>query len=236
MVFSRRSGRYRAHWSTRTYYEEGRRRRRAPMIVLGTGLIIGGALVAVHALVDGGPLTGSALEIPAAVGTSAPLPVTGPIAAPLARSAPLRIEIPVLHVSAPVMRLGVAASGAIEVPPLGNHNLAGWYDRSVTPGQRGSSVILGHVDSFTGTSVFFSIKTLRRGNMIDVVRANGSTAVFTVDGVQKVVKSAFPRSEVYGNASFPSLRLVTCGGPFDTTTRQYLDNVVVYAHLIKGPR
>ena len=84
--------------------------------------------------------------------------------------------------------------------------------------------------------MFFSIKTLRRGNMIDVVRANGSTAVFTVDGVQKVVKSAFPRSEVYGNASFPSLRLVTCGGPFDTTTRQYLDNVVVYAHLIKGAR
>ena len=51
----------------------GRRRRRAPMIVLGTGLIIGGALAAVHALVDGGPLTGSALEISAAVGTSAPL-------------------------------------------------------------------------------------------------------------------------------------------------------------------
>jgi hypothetical protein len=51
-----------------------------------------------------------------------------------------------------------------------------------------------------------------------------------------VVKSAFPSSEVYGNASFPGLRLVTCGGPFDATTRHYLDNVVVYAHLIKGPR
>ena len=79
-------------------------------------------------------------------------------------------------------------------------------------------MIAGHVDSFTGTSVFFSVKSLRPGNMIGVVRANGSTAVFTVGGVQKVVKSAFPRSEVYANASFPSLRLVTCGGPFDTTT------------------
>ena len=126
MVLPRRSRRHRAQWSTRTYYEEGRRRRRAPMIVLGTGLIIGGALVAVHALVAGGPLTGSALEIPAAVGTSAPLPVTGPIAAPLARSAPVRIEIPVLHVSAPVMRLGVVASGAIQVPPLGNSIFAAY--------------------------------------------------------------------------------------------------------------
>jgi len=203
------------------------------MLVLGAGLILGGALVAVHALVAGGPFTGGALEIPAAVGTSAPLPVTAPTAAPLARSAPVRIEIPALNVSAPVMRLGVASNGSVQVPPLDSHDLAGWYDRSVTPGQRGSSVILGHVDSFTGSSVFFSIKTLRPGNMIDVVRANGSTAVFAVDGVQKVGKSAFPASGVYGNVSFPSLRLVTCGGPFDSSTRQYLDNIVVYAHLIR---
>ena len=131
---------------------------------------------------------------------------------------------------------GVAANGSVQVPPLDNHDLTGWYDRSVTPGQRGSSVILGHVNSFTGISVFFSIKTLHPGNKIDIVRANGSTAVFTVDGVQKLVKATFPASEVYGNVSFPSLRLVTCGGPFDTTTRQYLDNVVVYAHLIRGSR
>jgi sortase (surface protein transpeptidase) len=236
MVFSRRSRRYRAHWSTRTYYEGGRgRRRRAPMIVLGAGLAAGGALVAIHAVAGGDSLTGAALEIPPAVGTAAPLPVTAPTAAPLARSAPVRIEIPALHVSAPVMRLGVAANGAVQVPPLENHDLTGWYDRSVTPGQRGSSVILGHVDSFTGVSVFFAIKTLHPGNRIDVVRANGSTAVFTVDGVQKLVKSAFPTSEVYGNVSFPSLRLVTCGGPFDTSTRQYLDNIVVYAHLVKSP-
>ncbi len=55
-------------------------------------------------------------------------------------------------------------------------------------------------------------------------------------GVQKIAKSAFPASEVYGNVGFPSVRLVTCGGLFDTTTRQYLDNVVVYAHLITSAR
>lgn len=44
---------------------------------------------------------------------------------------------------------------------------------------------------------------------------------------------AFPASGVYGNVSFPSLCLVTCGGPFDNSTRQYLDNIVVYAHLVR---
>jgi hypothetical protein len=68
------------------------------------------------------------------------------------------------------------------------------------------------------------------------MRANGSTAVFTVDGVQKVVNSAFPTSDVYGNVKYPGLRLITCGGPFDTATRQYLDNIVVCAHLSRTSR
>jgi hypothetical protein len=53
-------------------------------------------------------------------------------------------------VDAPVMRLGRIADGSIQVPPLADHDLTGWYDRSVTPGQDGTSVILGHVDSVAG--------------------------------------------------------------------------------------
>jgi sortase (surface protein transpeptidase) len=150
----------------------------------------------------------------------------------MAASAPLRIEIPVLGVSAPVMRLGLNGDGTVQVPPLADHNLAGWYDGSITPGQRGSSIILGHVDSNTGISVFFYIKNLRPGNEIKIVRADGSTATFAVDGVQKIVKSAFPTRAIYGNVSYPSLRLITCGGPFDAATGQYLDNIAVYSHLV----
>jgi hypothetical protein len=92
-------------------------------------------------------------------------------------------------------------------------------------------VILGHVDSYTGSSVFFSIKYLRAGDEVDIVRADGSVAAFAVDGVQKVAKALFPANDVYGNVPYASLRLVTCGGPFDATSGQYEDNIVVYAHL-----
>jgi sortase (surface protein transpeptidase) len=205
------------------------------MVIIGVALTVAGATAVIRPLADGGgTLTGGAMEIPASAGTSAPQPATAPTAAPLAPSTPVRIEIPVLHVSAPVIRLGLSADGSVQVPPLANHNLAGWYDRSITPGQDGSSVILGHVDSFTGISVFFYIKTLRPGNEIEVVRADGSTAIFTVDGVQKVIKATFPTSVIYGNVSYPSLRLITCGGPFDSATGQYLDNIVVYAHLARA--
>jgi sortase (surface protein transpeptidase) len=225
-------------YQDRDYGDRRGRGRRGPgrlVMVLGTVLALAGAGVVVRAVAERGHVYGAAEQIPANVGTSVP-GLDGAVAKPLAFSRPVQIEIPKLDVNAPVMRLGLAANHTVAVPPLANHNLAGWYDGSVTPGQKGTSVILGHVDSFTGISVFFYIKTLRRGNQIKVMRANGSEAIFTVDGVQKVVKAAFPTDDVYGQVRYPGLRLITCGGQFDTTTRQYLDDIVVYAHLTKTIR
>lgn len=217
------------------YASRRSRRQRGParlVMVLGAVLVLAGAAVVARAVSERGHLYGAAEQIPANVGTDVP-GLDGAVARPLAFSRPVQIMIPKLDVNAPVMRLGLAANHTVAVPPLQNHNLAGWYDGSVTPGQKGTAVILGHVDSFTGVSVFYYIKTLRRGNQIKVMRANGSEAIFTVDGVQKVVKTAFPTSDVYGQVKYPGLRLITCGGPFDTATRQYLDDIVVYAHLTR---
>ena len=49
----------------------------------------------------------------------------------------------------------------------------------------------------------------------------------------QVAKDAFPTASIYGKASYPSLRLITCGGPFDRATGHYLDNIIVYAHLVR---
>jgi sortase (surface protein transpeptidase) len=204
------------------------------MLTVGLILLAAGGLFVWHAMTGGASLPSvGAQQIPAAVGTAVPArPNLADIASPLAPSVPVRIEIPALAVNAPIMRLGRNSDGTVQVPPLGNHHLAGWYEGSVTPGQAGSSVVLGHVDSYSGPSVFFSIKNLLRGDVIDVARADGTVASFAVDGVQKVAKVLFPASAVYGNVPYPSLRLVTCGGPFDAGQGQYLDNIVVYAHLI----
>ena len=208
-----------------------RRGARAATALAGLVLAVAGAF-AVFRAVSGSArtLTGGATTVPSSVRTVPPR-TAADIAAALRPSAPLRIIIPSLRVDAPVMRLGRAADGPIQVPPLANHNLAGWYDRSVTPGQDGTSIILGHVDSVTGSSAFYAIKDLTRGELVEVVRADGKTATFSVDGVQEVAKATFPAGEIYGNTRYPELRLITCGGPFDTATRQYLDNIVVYTHL-----
>ena len=116
-------------------------------------------------------------------------------------------------------------------PPFDAHNLAGWYKYSVTPGQTGSSLIVGHVDSATGPSIFFRLKELHKGDTVQVRRADGQLIIFAVDGVQVATKTAFPTQAVYRNTGYPSLRLVTCGGPFDYANGHYLDNIIVYAHL-----
>jgi hypothetical protein len=69
---------------------------------------------------------------------------------------------------------------------------------------------------------------------VDVRLADGVTAVFRVTGVRKYLKSTFPAKAVYGPADYAALRLITCGGAFDYSTRHYLSSVVVFASLISS--
>ncbi len=172
--------------------------------------------------------------VPATVATQPPkTSVIGPVV-PLARSVPVRVVIPAISVNAPVAQVGRNADGTIQVPPLTDHDLAAWYKYGPAPGQRGAAVILGHVDAYSGLSVFFKLKYLRPGEKVYVALADGHEAIFAVDGAEEVPKAHFPTASVYGAVSYPGLRLITCGGGFNTVTRHYLDNIIIFAHLINA--
>jgi sortase (surface protein transpeptidase) len=113
---------------------------------------------------------------------------------------------------------------------------AAWYKNSVTPGQIGTAVIEGHVDSEVGPAVFFRLGALHPGDHIDVALADGMTAVFRVTGVREYAKIDFPTEMIYGHTNYASLRLVTCGGTFDKATGHYLSSVVVFASLVSSER
>ncbi|MGW2637895.1 class F sortase [Streptomyces sp. NPDC001348] len=148
----------------------------------------------------------------------------------LARSVPVRLRIPAIGVDTPLLRLGLAPDGTVQVPPITAHDQAGWYRLSPTPGQTGPSVILGHVTvGAYGDGVFRHLDRLRRGDRIVARLENGTSARFDVTGVRTVAKAHFPTGEVYGNVDRPELRLITCGGP--RTGNGYLDNVIVFAAL-----
>ena len=140
---------------------------------------------------------------------------------------PVHLRIPALQIDAPLTHLGVAPDRTIEVPA--DFAVPGWFDQGPRPGQPGPAVILGHVDSKAGPAVFYRLNRLPVGAEVFVDRADGSTVDFRVRGTQHVAKTAFPTDLVYAPTLEPSLRLVTCGGPFDHTKSSYLDNVIVYA-------
>lgn len=155
---------------------------------------------------------------------------------PLGPSAPTGLDIPdiSLHVRG-IAHLGLTASGALETPPLAHVNEVGWYEYGPTPGQRGSAVLAGHVDSATQQAIFYRLHELHRGDTVSVTRADDSTVTFTVDSVVEVPKAHFPTDSVYGDPGYPALRLITCGGRFDRATGHYLANIIVFAHLTVAP-
>jgi LPXTG-site transpeptidase (sortase) family protein len=184
-----------------------------------------------------GPSASPSEKLPSGISISAPPSVVHassarhaprPVNPPVSRSVPTRIKIPVIGVDAPVVNVGVQGR-TVGVPPLENRNVAGWFTGTVTPGQDGPALLDGHVNTTAGPSVFFSLKNLKPGDRVFVYRHDGSRITFRVTWIQVVSKTAFPWDAVLRTTPGPTLRLVTCGGPFNYSTGHYTDNLIVYA-------
>jgi sortase family protein len=218
-----------------------------------------GAVVAAVLIIGGGILIALAIRpqqhapqpSPAAAGTIAPASTPGHVSTPgsnasgsnalgskgrsLPRSEPVAIDIPAIGVNSRLLYVGLNPNGTIQVPPLFGHpSEAAWYKYSVTPGQVGASVIEGHVDTYQGPSVFFLLGDLRPGDTADISLADGTVAVFRITAVRQYLKTDFPTELVYGPEDYAALRLITCGGAFDESTRQYLSSTIVFASLVSS--
>ncbi|MFE5658134.1 class F sortase [Streptomyces sp. NPDC056517] len=156
---------------------------------------------------------------------------TDAAADPLPPSAPVRLRIPETDVDTPMMRLGLASDGSLDVPPAGNRNMAGWYENGTPPGAKGTAIVAGHVDNAEGPAVFYTLGALKKGHRIEVDRQDGRTAVFTVDAVEVYGNKDFPDRKVYDEANRAEIRVITCGGGF-SKKNGYQGNVVAFGHLI----
>ena len=142
---------------------------------------------------------------------------------------PVRVEIPKIGVASSLDRLGRAPDKTVQEPT--RWAVAGWYAAGTRPGDPGSAVILGHVDSKRGPAVFFRLRELRRGDRVTIRRANGSSVRFVVQRTEQYPKDRFPTDAVYYPTLTPALRLVTCGGEFDATIGRYRSNLIVFATM-----
>jgi Sortase domain len=185
-----------------------------------------------HQVVLAGPVSPQiTLPPPVAVSAAAHRSARRPKAVlAAARSTPVALDIPAIGVKVPLSELGLNPNGTVQVPT--DFQEPGWYDLGPSPGQVGSAVILGHVDSYLGPAVFFELRTLQAGDQVNVNLADGVVVHFRVLAVAMYLKVQFPSLKVYGSHGYSALQLVTCGGAFDDQTGHYLSNIVVSTALV----
>ncbi|MGW0788067.1 class F sortase [Streptomyces sp. NPDC002911] len=202
-----------------------------PVVAVGLGFLL--VYNSLDASAGAPPAPPAVVSLPAPSKPASPTPSASASAPSLGlpRSEPERIRIKSIAVDAPFTPLSIGPSGQLDAPPANEENLVGWFKDGAAPGERGTSVVAGHVDTKAGPAVFLLLSTLRAGNTVDILRRDNAVATFKVDSVETFSKENFPDERVYADNGRAQLRLITCGGVYDRKKKDYEDNVVVFAHL-----
>ena len=209
----------------------------AALLLLGGGAAVAVGLVGQDADPTSPPVDAAAPP-PSTTPGALPAPETSTpsvtTATPEPRIPPVELSIPAIDVRSAVTRVGLNPDGTLEVPQPGpDYDKAAWYEGSPAPGQIGPTVIEGHVDSAeNGPSVFYDLGEIASGDTVDVTREDGSVVTFEVYDVKAFPKNEFPTFDVYGNTEGPELRLITCGGEFNSDSGHYVNNTVVFARQV----
>lgn len=143
-------------------------------------------------------------------------------------AAPSRIQIPSLNIDMAVESAGLDAAGSMALPF--NPDTASWYRFGPAPGAEGATVIAAHVDSLRyGLGPFARLADAPPGTEITVLAVDGVAHRYALESVQSAGKPEVPWATVFDRTGEPRLTLVTCGGEFNYTTRQYQSNILVAA-------
>ena len=158
-----------------------------------------------------------------------PTEATSPIADVIS---PNRIEIPKLHVDASIVKVGTMPDGELEIPL--DPKIVGWWQYGAKPGATvGTAILAGHINYAGVTGSMAQIGKLNPGDKVYVFGKQNADdrheVTFTVTGVRTYHKTSLPYKQIFDQHSVGRIAIVTCGGPFDASTGNYLDNIVVFA-------
>jgi hypothetical protein len=140
---------------------------------------------------------------------------------------PVQLEVPSLSISADIRGVGVNQDRSMEVPD--DYNTVGWYRYGPVPGDSGSAAIAGHLDDYSGRSVFYDLRHVEIGAEITVSLDDGSERIFEVRDKVSYDSGALPSDVIFARDGDPILSLMTCGGSWDSSAGRYSETVVVVA-------
>lgn len=208
---------------------------------------------------NGGTDTPSSVSSPAASGGLATNALPTPAGTPLAtgdtvENAPNltnigagdRLVIDKFGINAPLSYKTVGSDGVMPNPngsdDVAYYNFSAWPGKGGAPGQGGNSVFAGHVDSGrapckNGTvpppceAVFWDISKLQVGDEVSVVIGD-NTYRYRVTSNAPVNAETGDWDSIVSARAQETITLITCGGDFNNTTREYTHRQVVVATRI----
>lgn len=145
---------------------------------------------------------------------------------------PARVRVPALGLDVDIVPVGVDDTGLFDVPSA---DQVGWYRYGPSPGEPGSAVLAAHVDFDGELGVFFALRDLLPGDVVELDYVDGTSQSFQVVDQTLYDKTALPADELFRRSGESVLHLATCGGNFDPVTRSYVGNRVVTAVPIVEP-
>jgi len=199
------------------------------------------ALVVAACTVAPAPTTANDDAAGAPVTPAAPSTTATPEAVPVPAAAdatyihpvgvePVNLTVPAMDLTENLIPLGIQANGEMEVPV--DYDDVGWFTGGGKPGGFGPTVIAGHVDSRSGPAVFFRLGEMVVGDRFTLTGADGTDYEYEVYKAESYKKAEFPTVAVFGATTVDEVRLITCGGEYNTAIGRYVDNLVVYAKRV----
>jgi LPXTG-site transpeptidase (sortase) family protein len=142
---------------------------------------------------------------------------------------PATLEIPAIDLKADVEAVGLKKNREMAVTE--SFEKTGWYENGYKPGEPGSAVIGGHVDSRNGPAIFYNLNKLSKGDELTVTSKAGESRTFVVTGKKEYPWDDAPLKSIFGYSHSSTLNLVTCTGDFDRSSRNYSKRLVVYTEM-----
>lgn len=140
---------------------------------------------------------------------------------------PTRVRVPALGLDAVVRPVGVDGGRQMRLPD--DPRVLGWYRFGAGPGDRGSVVLAGHVDSRRfGVGPLAELQAIGVGDRVEVATGRDGTRSYRVDSIERFDRQALP-AEVFARTGPERLRLVTCTGPYVPEAGGYQQNLVITA-------
>jgi hypothetical protein len=157
--------------------------------------------------------------------TDEPLPAaapTGPWGIP-----PVKLMIPAIGVEAMVEAVGEDPDGAMSVPTFPDD--VAWYKLGPGMGVPGNVVFAGHINWDNRVRAFGLLDKLDEGDVVQVIDDQGRGFEYKVESRHWVRAEGAPLSEIFAQPDYPQVTLITCGGEYIASRREYLDRLIVKA-------